>query len=147
MTAGRRGAFRGDRGSVLILMPVGVLILMVLAAITIDLSNIHLQQRQLFDAASAASNDAVTYGVDQNHLREQGEVVLDDRRVTAAIDSALVGRGFGDVQATATIGVGPSGNPEVTVTVSRTVDYIFGRTVGYSSTNVTAQASAEATQQ
>ena len=59
----------GDRGSVLILVPACLLILLVLASIAVDMSLVHLRQRQALDVAASAANDAVTAGVDPASLR------------------------------------------------------------------------------
>src|SRR5438552_16034305 len=64
-----RRAERGQRGSVLILVPAGVLVLMILGAICVDFSIAYLAQRQLQDAASAAVNDAAGAGLDEARLR------------------------------------------------------------------------------
>lgn len=64
-----------DRGSALLLMPACVLIMLVLASITVDMALVHLRQRQAFDVAAAAANDAVTAGVDTSALRSGTFVV------------------------------------------------------------------------
>jgi Flp pilus assembly protein TadG len=64
-----------DRGSALLLMPACVLIMLVLASITVDMALVHLRQRQAFDVAAAAANDAVTAGVDTGALRSGTFVV------------------------------------------------------------------------
>jgi hypothetical protein len=65
----RGRTLRSDTGSVLILMPACVLVVLVLAAIAVDMSLVHLRQRQAFDVAASAANDAVTAGADPASLR------------------------------------------------------------------------------
>jgi hypothetical protein len=60
---------RNDRGSALMLLPAGVLIVLVLASIAVDMSLVHLRQRQGFDVAAAAANDAATAAADTRLLR------------------------------------------------------------------------------
>jgi len=54
---------------VLILVPACLLILLVLASIAVDMSLVHLRQRQALDVAASAANDAVTAGADPVALR------------------------------------------------------------------------------
>ena len=59
----------GDRGSVLLLVPAAVLIVLVMASIAVDMSLVHLRQRQAHDLAAQAANDAATGAADQAALR------------------------------------------------------------------------------
>jgi hypothetical protein len=71
-----------DRGSVLILMPAAVLIVLLLGAIAVDLTVVHLRQRAAVSAAASAANDAVTYGLDQSALRRGQGYHLDPNLVS-----------------------------------------------------------------
>lgn len=51
------------------LLPAGLLVVLVLASIAVDFSLVYLRQRQGFDVAAAAANDAVTAAVDPRLLR------------------------------------------------------------------------------
>ncbi|MGH9213895.1 MAG: hypothetical protein ACRD2C_24970 [Acidimicrobiales bacterium] len=75
---------RGDRGSALMLMPACVLVVLVLASIAVDMALVHLRQRQAFDVAASAANDAVTAGVDAGRLR-QGDYALDPVQVDQVV--------------------------------------------------------------
>ena len=81
--------WRDGRGSVLLLMPVAVLIMLVLGAITIDLVAVRVAQRDLIDAATDAANDAVTVGFDEALWRVGAGYRLDETRVEYAVLSAL----------------------------------------------------------
>src|SRR3954447_12345255 len=71
-------AHRAERGSVLALIPAGVLVLLILAAICVDFSSAELARQQLRDAAAGAANDAAGGGLDQNRLRAgDGELAWD----------------------------------------------------------------------
>lgn len=79
-TATRAG---GSRGSVLALVPAGLLVLMLLAAIAVDSAVAYLGRQQLRDALSAAANDAVTAALDRGAFYQGGVIEL---------DAALVGK-------------------------------------------------------
>jgi Flp pilus assembly protein TadG len=66
---GRRRRLRRERGSALVLMPAGVLVVLILASIAVDMSVVHLRKRQALDLAASAANDAATGGVDPADLR------------------------------------------------------------------------------
>lgn len=67
---------RTERGSALLLFPAAVMVLMVLAAITVDLSAIHMARREVYRAASQAADDAVTL-LDTHALRSGELHVID----------------------------------------------------------------------
>ena len=77
-----------DDGSVTMLMPACVLVVLVLASIAVDMTLVHLRQRQAFDAAAAAANDAVVAGVDPDGLRA-GTYRLDPARVRRLVGQAI----------------------------------------------------------
>ena len=51
-----------DRGSVLFLVPAAFLVVLILASIAVDMSVVQLRQRQAFDFAAGAANDAAGAG-------------------------------------------------------------------------------------
>lgn len=134
-------AWGRERGSVLMLMPAAVVVVLVLGAIAVDLSVVHLGKRELVDAASAAANDAVTYGLDETALRNEGAYRLDPGRVRAAVHQSLAGSGVaGELTG---IDVQPVGADGVEVTLTMTVEYVFAKALpGPSSTTVEATATA-----
>ena len=136
---------RSDRGSVLFLYPVGFLIVVMLGAIAVDLGNVWLQQRRLADAADSAANDAVTYGLDQDVLRQQGTVELDDGRVFDVVVASVAGQGLPPEAAVTgmTIDVGPEGNPSVTVNIESNAGLIFGNIVRSGGIAISAEGTAE----
>lgn len=90
-----RAKARAERGSVLMLMPAAVLIMVVLGALAVDSAVIFGAQRDLVATAQAAANDAASLGVDIDRLRGDGEVEVDlaemDRAVTLAMSVAPPG--------------------------------------------------------
>jgi hypothetical protein len=133
-----------DRGSALMLMPAGLLIVLVLASIAVDMSLVQLRKRQAFELAAAAANDAVTAGVDQRRLRTAHDYVLDPERTRAVVE---------DVVAASELAPQLAGPPVVTVTAAGVrvelvleADYIFADVVpgAPDGTEVTASATATA---
>lgn len=136
-------ARRGDRGSVLMLVPAGLLIVMIMASIAVDMSLVQLRQRQAHDLAAGAANDIVTAAADQALLRS-GRTAVDPDAATAVL---------GRIVATSDLAPHVVGTPVVRVTdgtveveISLHADYIFAGVVPGSpdGTTVTARASASA---
>jgi hypothetical protein len=132
-----------DRGSVLMLMPACVLVVLVLASIAVDMALVHLRQRQASDVAASAANDAVTAGVDRGSLH-QGAYVLDPTGVREVVDRAVAGSEIAPYL---------MGRPEVTidgdsveVILAVESDYLFSGAMpgAPDGTVVTATASATA---
>lgn len=115
-----------DRGSVLMLVPAAVLIVLVMASIAVDMSLVHLRQRQAHDLAARAANDAATAAADQGALRSGAYVVDADsaRRVVASVVAAsdLAPHVVGPPE----VVVSPEG---VEVLVALEADYIFAGVV------------------
>ncbi len=87
---------RDQRGSVLMLFPVGILAVLVMAAVSVDASVAFLGERELAGAVSAAANDAAAEAVSNRAFYGSGQVELDDReveRVAVARVRALVDAG------------------------------------------------------
>ena len=135
---------RRDRGSVLFLYPVGLLIVLMLGAIAVDLGNVWMQQRRLADAADSAANDAVTYGVDQGVLRATGDLELSEARIDDIVVVSVAGQGL-PAEATITDSSGTviGGVPAVTVTIESRADLIFGRFVRSGGIAISATGVAE----
>jgi hypothetical protein len=114
-----------DRGSALMLMPAAVLIVLVLAAIAMDLSLLHLARRELIAAAEAAANDAVTFGLDEARYRRGDGYQLDPARARRAVVQALVARGLADdlTQPPRVVVAATT----VEVSLAMRVDFVFAR--------------------
>jgi hypothetical protein len=139
----RRRARRDERGSVLMLVPVGFLILVLLGAIAVDSAVAYLGQRQLADALSAAANDAATAGIGNTGFYRTGSVTLDPAATAAAVCRSIEAQddgGLHDLQ----LSVGVTG-AVVVVGGRAEVETVFGRLLpGFAEREVTAQASAAA---
>lgn len=142
MTAAR-GVPRSERGSVLMLVPAGLLIVLIMASIAIDMSLVQLRQRQAHDLAAGAANDAVTAAADHDALRASRYAVDLDAatdvatRIVAASDLAPHVVGGPAVRAT---------EEGVEVEITLYADYIFAGVVpgAPDGTTVTATATARA---
>jgi hypothetical protein len=71
-----RARLRCQQGNTLLLMPAAVLVMMLLAAITVDAAVLFLGQRRVADLAASVARDAVAY-VDQEAFYA-GEVRLEE---------------------------------------------------------------------
>ncbi len=118
-----------ERGSVLALVPAGLLVLVLLAAIAVDSSVAYLGRRELAAAADAAANDAVTYGLDEARFRETGKFALDSARVEEAVRRALIAQ-HSDVVDRAVLEVQTDAEAgTVTVTLRSTAELVFAAAV------------------
>lgn len=147
---GRRGSAAGpDRGSALLLFPVGVVIVFVLAAMAVDLSAAFLAQRELHDATAAAAADAAT-ALGRADFYDNGRVSLDPAsmeglaraRVTAAVDARRHHGLEVQVSIAAPSAVGCAAT--VTVSASSTLDPIFAAALGGGSRRTPVRASSSA---
>lgn len=119
-------------------MPAAVLILIVLGALAVDFTAVHLRQRELENAADAAANDAAAAAVDQTVLRSTGEVVLDPTLARQVIAASVGTRNLEG----AAISDASTNENQVSVTLTMEVEYIFGKALGLSGTQVTATGAA-----
>lgn len=132
-----------DRGSALMLMPAGVLVVLILASIAVDMAVVHLRQRQALDLAAGAANDAATAAADPVALRG-GDFRLDPATARAVVDRAVAASELApDLAEAPAVEVTAEG---VAVTLAVEADYVFAGVVpgAPDGTVVTATASAAA---
>lgn len=139
-----------ERGSALLLFPAALLIMVALAAITVDSAIAFMAQRQLVNATAAAANDAATEALSDRAFYEGDRIELS----SAAVESVAVDRVFQlvdparhhglTVTADATPPAGAGCSWTVRVSASSRVDELFGRALPGSSgqTAVRAQSTA-----
>ncbi len=75
-----------ERGSALLLVPAGILIVLVLTAITVDASLGFMAERSAANIASSAANDMVSLGIDIEHFRDTGKY-----RLAGNLETAIAG--------------------------------------------------------
>ena len=116
----------GTRGSALMLMPAAVLIMFLLGAIAVDLTAIHLGQRDLQAALTDAANDAAGGALDEALFRGGFGYRIDDDAAWMITMSVLSTKGvLDDLVDGPHVTVDPAGS--VTVTAARRVPHVFGR--------------------
>jgi len=108
------------------LMPAAVLIVLLLGAIAVDSAIVYLRQREAYNVAFDAANDAAGAGFDLATAREEGDIVYDPDRVEALARQAVEAAGIDDVQLVA---ARPDGDG-VVVTVAVTVRHLFVQAFG-----------------
>jgi hypothetical protein len=128
------------------LMPAAVLIVLLLGAIAVDLTVIHLDQRAGISAAGSAANDAVTYGLDQAALRRGDGYHLDPDRVQRAVLDSIDAQGLTDDLAAAPH-ITITAPDTVTVTLDLYADHIFARALPRGPRTTVIHATATATAQ
>lgn len=144
--AGRGGPGRctRDAGSSLLLFPAAVLVVLVLGAIAVDLSAVHLAKREVLDLAASAANDAVTAGLDQGRFRTTGEYVIDPALATAAVERAVTANEPDGRTTIVRVEVGP-GPDQVTVELAAPADPVFAPALPGDTGPTTVTGSATAT--
>lgn len=80
---------RTDDGSVLMLLPAAVFVVLVLAAITLDVGFVHVRAQEVRFAASSAANDALG-ALDADALRSTGTISFDQREAERLARAAVV---------------------------------------------------------
>lgn len=139
----RKAKRHRERGTVLLLMPAAVLVLLILGAIAVDSAIGFMAQRNLVAAAGDASNDAASLALDRTQLLGGGHVRLQRDEVARSVDYVLRRDGIND----ATI-------DEVTVTadgqsarvrIHRTVHLVFAPIVPGVAHTTTVRATVEVT--
>ena len=143
MTAVMRGS---ERGSVLMLVPAAVLVLLVLGAICVDSAIVFLAQRDLANRTAAAANDIAGFAVsDAAFYDAGGAVALDDGRADAFVrlsfDPGRLPGGFASWSADAEVA-----GDSVTVAAEAEVRSLFAAAVpgGPETTTVRARSVARA---
>ena len=86
----------------------------------------YLRQRQAYNVAFDAANDAAGAGFDLAVAREEGEIVYDADRVEALARQAVEAAGIEDLEL---VDARPDGD-EVVVTVAVTVRHLFVQVFG-----------------
>ncbi len=142
MTPGSTRPRPDDRGSVLMLMPAAVLIVLLLGAIAVDSAIVFLEQRRAYNVAFDAANDAAGAGFDLDVARRTGQSTYDPARVEAVARDAIDAAGMDGLVLVSAI---PDGDA-VVVTVRTTIEHLFVQVLGdpaRDTMTVSARAEAE----
>lgn len=130
-----------ERGSVLMLMPAAVLVLVVLASIATDFAIVGMRARELHNAAAAAANDAATAAISAEGLR-RGETWVDVDAARRVAARSLDARGI-DLAAAPQVTVSPDGR-EVTIHLVVRHRYLFAAAIPGAPDDFTVEATATA---
>lgn len=136
-----------QQGSTLLLFPAALLIMLTLAAITVDSAIAFLAQRELANATAAAANDAATRALSDRAFYENDSIELSPSEVEAVAEDRVLRlvdrfRHHGLVVSAEATPAGCSWT--VTVTASSTVDEVFGQAVPGSDGQVAVRATSTA---
>jgi hypothetical protein len=134
-----------ERGSVLALVPAGFLVLMLLAALTVDSAVTYLGRDQLHDGLAAAANDAVTAGLDNPAFYGAGTIEVDPVRAGRAACLSILAQDDAGLQH---LHLWMSVNDDsVRLQGTAVIDAVFGRIVpGFGQRTVRASAQAVVTE-
>lgn len=141
---------RGERGSVLLLFPAALLIMVALAAMAVDSAVAFLAQRELVNATAAAANDAATEALSDQSFYLGNRIELSPSAVEAvAVDRvrALIDEGRHHdltVQADAVPPAGAGCAWTVRVVATSRVDEVFGKAMPGSAGSVAVKAQSTA---
>jgi hypothetical protein len=86
-----------DRGTVLFLFPTAFMVMLVLAAITIDVSLSHLRANELQDVAASAANDALG-AIDIVALRNTGRAQFNQSEIVRIANQTVAASNLPDAQ-------------------------------------------------
>ena len=139
-----------QRGSTLLLFPAALLIMVALAAITVDSAIAFLAQRELANATAAAAHDAAIRGLSEEAFYERDSIELSSDAVEeVAVDRVLqlVNRERHHDLAVRAVASAPAAGCSswtVRVTASSRVDEIFGRAMPGADGHVAVRAESTA---
>ena len=122
-------------------MPAAVLVVLVLGSIAVDMTIVHLGEREAVTAAQAAADDAVTWGVDDAALYGSGTYRLDRERVVEAVHTSLANHELSGRLTDLHVVVNGA---TVSVTVELEVDYVFAPIIPHAPHHTRVQATASA---
>lgn len=148
MSADRRRGLGSQRGSVLLLMPAAVLVLIVLGALAVDAAVVFLAQRELVDATAAAANDAAVAGLDEAAFYGEGRLLLDPQRAQQVAETAFALRRaeWLAVEAPVVVVEAVAGEPvRVRVSAQATAELIFAKALPGAAGTRTVRATSVAT--
>ena len=118
-------SYRTDRGTVLLMFPAAMLIMVVLGAIVIDVGLTQVRARELDAVAASAANDTLA-ALDIHQLRTDGTVRLDQTKAVAIARAAVATGPLPDAVVTdVAITTDPLGRMEIAVTLQLEVRLII----------------------
>ncbi len=134
----------GDRGTVLMLMPAAVLIIIVLGAFAVDATLVFLGEREVSNLASGLANDIAAAALDDPAFYRQGTLRLNPTHAHRITNLSLTTY---TPQYLETIRVDSLtiNEAQATITLSATVPYLFSSALPAAPTETTVSATSTAT--
>lgn len=132
-----------ETGSVLLLVPAAVLVLVILGAVAVDAAVVFLGQRQLSDAAAAAATDAAS-AVSDSAFYGSGTIALDPATAKKVAASSVRAQGLEGVSLSGPVTVQVVGR-QVCVSLVGQVSRPFGAAIPGIPARATVRARATAT--
>ncbi|HYI61912.1 MAG TPA: hypothetical protein VEW93_08930 [Acidimicrobiales bacterium] len=122
------------------LVPAGALVFIVLGAVAVDLSHVHLRQREVIAAVQGAASDAAASSYRDDAFYAGGDVVIDRGDASREARASLAATGL-DITVTS-LTVTPAG--EVVIEAEAPVETIFATALPGGPDTVTVTATARA---
>ena len=88
LRSSRKGSTSGERGTVLLMFPAALMVMVVLGAIVIDVGYTTIRGRELRAVAASAANDSLA-ALDVAALRATGDVVIDEGAARGIVAEAI----------------------------------------------------------
>ena len=125
------------------LVPAATMIVIVLGAIAVDLSQLFLAKRRLLDAAASVANDAAGAGLSSSSLSGDARPQLDPAKAREAVEESLASQQVRGLRTERVQVVTDPVAGTVTVYLEADVDHVFARAVpGQDTVRITAEVSA-----
>ncbi len=130
-----------ERGSTLLLAPIGLLIVMMLGAVTLEVGALHLRQRQLHDLATTIANDAATVGFDIDEFRTTGNITIDAGGAQSVVGSSIALSDIPNARAQG-LSITQGAPPTIEIDLALTHEFVLGQLIWGASTELTASGQA-----
>ena len=132
-----------ERGSVMMLVPAGFLVLMMLGVLAVDSAATYLAQQQLRDSLTAAANDAVTAGLSNHSFYSSGALTLDAAQAAVVVCLSVSAQADQDLH-NVRMWMAVDG-ATIRLEGTATVDAVFGRGIpGFGERSIRAETTAVA---
>lgn len=133
-----------DHGTVLMLMPAAVLVVIVLGAFAVDATLVFLGERELANLSAGIANDIAGAAIDDAAFYREGTLRLDPTRATHIRDLSL---STYTPQYLTNLRVDQLAiaDDRITVTITASVNYLFSSALPTAPTSATVSATSTAT--
>ena len=130
-----------ERGSTLLLAPIGLLIVLMLGAVTLEVGAMHLRQRQLHDLATTIANDAATVGFDVEEFRSSGQVAIDRTGAQSVVAPSIAISSIPEARPQS-LNIVQGAPPTIEIDLAYTHEFVLGQLIWDASTELTATGQA-----